>query len=121
MNQIKKYNKHSVAKRIGQLMVDKKAVDITLIELTKITTLTDYFIICTSESDPQTRAIYNHIKDELIKENIEAWRTEGYEHLQWVVMDYISFVVHIFNKRTRKYYDFERLWGDAKITKIDKQ
>ena len=112
-------NSNNIAKKIAQLMTDKKAIDVTLINLKKITTLTDHFIICTSESDPQTRAIFNHIKDELIEDNIKPWRTEGYENLQWVVMDYINFVVHIFNKETREYYDFERLWGDAKIIKID--
>ena len=56
-------NKDKIVKKITQFMVDKKALDITLIDLKKITTLTDYFIICTSESDPQTRAIFNHIKD----------------------------------------------------------
>ena len=112
-------NQDKIVKNITQLMIDKKALDITLIDLKKITTLTDYFIICTSESDPQTRAIFNHIKDELTKDSIKPWKTEGYEHLQWVVMDYINFVIHIFNKETREYYDFERLWGDAKIIKID--
>ena len=112
-------NSDNIAKKIAQLMTDKKAIDVTLINLKKITTLTDHFIICTSESDPQTRAIFNHIKDELIEDNIKPWRTEGYQNLQWVVMDYINFVVHIFNKETREYYDFERLWGDAKIIKID--
>tara|TARA_Y100000814_G_scaffold289503_1_gene262562 strand:- start:11 stop:358 length:348 start_codon:yes stop_codon:yes gene_type:complete len=111
-------NKNDISKKIATLMIDKKAIDVKIIKLEKITTLTDYFIICTSESDPQTRAIFNHIKDELIKENLKAWRTEGYEHLNWVVMDYINFVIHIFNKETREYYDFERLWGDAEIITV---
>lgn len=107
-------------KKIASLMIDKKALDVKIINLNKLTTLTDYFIICTSESEPQTRAIFNHIKDELNKNNIKPWKTEGYEHLQWVIMDYINFVIHIFNKETREYYNFERLWGDAEITEIDK-
>tara|TARA_Y100000817_G_C16837696_1_gene536514 strand:+ start:585 stop:938 length:354 start_codon:yes stop_codon:yes gene_type:complete len=107
-------------KKIASLMIDKKALDVKIINLNKLTTLTDYFIICTSESEPQTRAIFNHIKDELNKNNMKPWKTEGYEHLQWVIMDYINFVIHIFNKETREYYNFERLWGDAKITEIDK-
>ena len=110
---------HKIAKKITELMIDKKALDIMLIDLKGITTLTDYFIICTSESDPQTRAIFNHIKDQLIKKDVKPWKTEGYEYLHWVIMDYINFVIHIFNKEARSYYDFERLWGDAKITKID--
>ena len=103
---------------IIDLMLDKKAVDITLIDVRGITTLTDYFIICTSDSDPQTRSIFNHIKDGLIIEKIKPWKTEGYEFLNWVIMDYVNFVIHIFNKETRDYYDFERLWADGKITKI---
>ena len=108
----------AVVKNVTDLMLDKKAIDITLIDVKGITTLTDYFIICTSESDPQTRAIFNHIKNELTIKNISPWRTEGEEYLNWVIMDYIYFVIHIFNKKTRSYYDLERLWGDAKITKI---
>ena len=99
-------------------MIDKKALDVMLIDVRDITTLTDYFIICTSESEPQTRAIFNHIKDSLTTKNINPWKTEGYEYLQWVIMDYINFVIHIFNKETRSYYDFERLWGDANIIKV---
>ena len=107
-----------ITKEIMGLMIDKKAIDITLIDVREITPLTDYFIICTSESDPQTRAIFNHIKDSLTEKAIKPWKTEGYEYLQWVIMDYINFVIHIFNKETRSYYDFERLWADANITKI---
>jgi len=107
-----------ITKEITGLMIDKKAIDITLIDVRKITPLTDYFIICTSESDPQTRAIFNHIKDSLKEKDLKPWKTEGYEYLQWVIMDYIDFVIHIFNKETRSYYDFERLWADANITKI---
>ena len=114
----KTINSNKIAKKISQLMLEKKAVDIKLINLNKITTLTDYFIICTSESEPQTRAIFNHIKDELANDNIKPWKTEGYEHLQWVIMDYINFVVHVFNKETREYYNFERLWGDADIIEV---
>ena len=105
-------------KKISDLMLDKKAIDITLIDVSKITTLTDHFIICTSESDPQTRAIFNHIKNQLSIDKIKPWRTEGESNLSWVIMDYINFVIHIFNKETREYYDFERLWGDATITKV---
>ena len=120
---MKKQNKKQsppdkITKEITRLMIDKKALDITLIDVRKVTPLTDYFIVCSSESDPQTRAIFNHIKDGLAKKNIKPWKTEGYEYLQWVVMDYIDFVIHILNKETRAYYDFERLWADANIIKI---
>ena len=84
-----------------------------------MTSLTDAFIICTSDSDPQTRAITNHIKDTLAKEGIKAWHTEGYQHLKWVLIDYVNIVINIFNKESREFYNIERLWADAKIELIE--
>ena len=84
----------------------------------KLTSLTDAFIVCTSDSDPQTRAITNHIKDTLAKEGIKAWHTEGYQHLKWVLIDYVNIVINIFNKESREFYNIERLWADAKIELI---
>ena len=115
----KKSTPNKITKEIAALMTDKKALDIMIIDVKGITTLTDYFIICTSESDPQTKAIANHIKDTLFeKENIKSWHTEGYQHLNWVLIDFVDIVVNIFNKESREYYDIERLWGDAKIEPI---
>jgi ribosome-associated protein len=111
-------NSQEIAKKIAQLMLDKKALDILLLDVRSITTLTDFFIICTSESDPQTRAISNHIEDELTANGIKPWHIEGYEHLEWVLLDYVNIVAQVFSRDAREYYDFERLWADAKITKI---
>ena len=85
-------------------MLDKKALDIRVVHVKGVTSLTDTLIICTSES--------------LNEENIKAWHTEGYEHLNWVLIDYVNVVVNIFSKKAREYYDIERLWADAKIEKI---
>ena len=109
------------SKRISELMVDKKALDIQIIDVRDITTLTDFFVICTSESEPQTRAIADHINRTMKTEGNSSWHTEGYEYLDWVLVDFVNIVVHIFSKKTREYYDFERLWADGKITKITSQ
>ena len=106
------------AQRISELMLEKKAVDIIIIDVRKITTLTDFFVVCTSESEPQTRAITDHINLTMKKEGTPSWHIEGYEHLDWVLIDYVNFVVHIFSKETREYYEFERLWADGVITKV---
>ena len=106
------------AKRISELMLEKKAIDISIIDVRKITTLTDFFVVCTSESEPQTRAITDHINLTLKKEGLESWHIEGYEHLDWVLVDYVNIVAHIFSKNTREYYEFERLWADGVITTI---
>ena len=104
---------------VSNLMLEKKALDIKIIKVDKLTTLTDYFINCSSESDPQTRAIKNHIHSTLSSEyNIKPLHIEGFENLQWILMDYATIVINIFNKETRAYYDIERLWADADIKTI---
>ena len=100
-------------------MLEKKASEIKIIYVDKLTSLTDIFIICTSNSDPQTKAIVNHIISTLEEQDIRAWNIEGYQYLNWVLMDYVNIVINIFNKDTRKYYDIERLWADAKIELIE--
>ena len=102
-------------------MIDKKALDIQIIDVRNITTLTDFFVICTSESEPQTRAIADHINRTMKTEGNSSWHTEGYEYLDWVLIDFVNIVVHIFSKKKREYYEFERLWADGKISKIKDQ
>ena len=99
-------------------MLEKKALDIKIIDVRKITTLTDFFIICTSESQPQTRAITDHIQETMKKEELHPLHLEGYENLNWVLMDYVHFVVHVFSRESRDYYDLERLWADGNITSV---
>ena len=108
-----------IASQIADLMIDKKAIDIQILDVRGLTTLTDFFVICTSESQPQSRAIYNHIQDEMLKEGVKPWHKEGVEKLDWVLIDFVNIVAQIFSRESREYYDFERLWGDAKITKVD--
>ena len=99
-------------------MLEKKALDVTIIDVRKITTLTDFFVLCTSESQPQSRAITNHIHEEMNKEEMRAWHIEGYQQLDWVLLDFVNIVAHVFSKDARKYYEFERLWADGKITRV---
>ena len=104
------------AQRISELMLEKKAIDIIIIDVREITTLTDFFVVCTSESEPQTRAITDHINQKMKEEGVKSWHIEGYEHLDWVLVDFVNIVAHIFSKESRKYYEFERLWADGTIT-----
>ena len=109
---------HDDAQRISELMIEKKAVDIIIIDVREITTLTDFFVVCTSESGPQTRAITDHVNLTMKKEGTKSWHIEGYEYLDWVLLDYVNIVAHIFSKETREYYEFERLWADGVITTV---
>ena len=106
------------AKKISDLMLEKKALDIIIIDVHKITTLADFFVICTSESEPQTRAITDHIHEQMKANGMKAWHIEGYENLDWVLLDYVNIVVHVFSRESRDYYDLERLWADGKITQV---
>ena len=114
-----KYNSSQyLAKTISTLMIEKKALDIKIIDVRKVTTLTDFFILCTSESQPQTKAITTSIEKKLKEYGIKPWHIEGYNHLDWVLLDYVNIVAQIFSEKARKFYDFERLWADATIETI---
>ena len=108
----------SITLKIGDLILDKKGYDINILDVQKLTSLTDYFIICTSDSEPQSKAIVEHIEEELKKEGLRPLHIEGKDHLDWVLLDYINIVVNIFNKDMREFYNIERLWSDAAITKV---
>ena len=112
---------NKIVKLIPNLMQDKKAKDIAILDVRNLTSLTDYFILCTSESVPQTKAIMNYIYKKLREVGWRPNNLEDTKTLEWVAMDYFSIVIHIFNDETRKYYQFERLWGDAKIKVIDEE
>jgi len=102
--------------KIAELMLEKKAEDIKIFDVKDITTMTDYFIVCSSDSEPQTKAIANNIEKRMKKDGIKPINIEGQNKLEWILMDYITFIVHIFRNDKRKFYDLDRLWADAKIT-----
>ena len=105
--------------KIVDCIKDKKGTDIVILDIKGLSSLTDYFIVCTSDSDPKTRALVNHIKKELSREKIKPVQIEGLEYLDWVLIDYFDTVVHLFKQEAREFYDIERLWADAKITRIE--
>ena len=110
--------KKKLLKIIIECLLDKKALEINLIDVKKLTSLTDTFIICSSESEPQTKAIMNHVLGTLNENSIKPLHIEGQENLKWILIDYASIVINIFDKKTREFYSIERLWGDAKIEKV---
>lgn len=102
-----------LANRISQLIFNKKGYDVKILDLKELTSITDYFVICTGDSDTQIKAIADEIDKKLRDENIKVWHIEGYESLNWVLLDYVDVVVHIFKKEIREFYNLEKLWGDA--------
>ena len=95
-------------------MQDKKAKDINILDVRDLTSLTDYFILCSSTNVRQSRAIVDEVRSKLVSSNNRTAKIEGYDHGEWVIMDFFDFVVHVFTPDTRRFYDLERLWGSAK-------
>lgn len=102
-----------------QLALSKKAEDVVVLDVREVTSVADFFIICSGQSDTQIKAIADAILEGLEKENAEIWHIEGYSSLKWVLLDYVDFVVHVFQRETRAFYGLERLWGDAKMRMIE--
>tara|TARA_B100000902_G_C27297213_1_gene910689 strand:+ start:308 stop:649 length:342 start_codon:yes stop_codon:yes gene_type:complete len=109
---------NKLIENIIECIKSKKGYDITILDVKKVSSLTDFFIICSSDSEPQTKAIMNYIKKELSRKKIKPYQIEGLDYCDWVLMDYFDVVIHIFKKDVRDFYNIERLWGDAKIKKI---
>ena len=100
---------------------DVKGLDIDILDLRGIeNSVCDYFVICNGNSNTQVTAIVNSVQKTVSKEiKDKPWHVEGMENAEWVLMDYVNIVVHVFQKNIREYYNIESLWGDAKITTIE--
>ena len=98
-----------------------KGVDINLLDLREIeNTVCDYFIICNGTSNTHVNAIVSSIQKTVSKAiKDKPWHVEGSENAEWVLMDYVNIVVHVFQKQIRDFYDIEGLWGDAKVTLVE--
>ncbi|HEY5687795.1 MAG TPA: ribosome silencing factor [Yeosuana sp.] len=100
---------------------DVKGNEISILDLRDIeNTVCDYFIICEGTSNTQVNAISNSIQKKVSKElKDHPWHVEGADNAEWILLDYVNVVVHVFQKHIRDYYDIESLWGDAKTTIIE--
>ena len=100
-------------------VLGKKAHDVTVMDMREVSGVADYFVLCTGDSDLQIRAIAENVEQTLREQHGERpWHREGYEHLQWVLLDYVDLVVHVFSQEKRSFYGLERLWGDAPIENV---
>ena len=94
---------------------DKKAEEISLLEMEKGSgAFTDYFVVCSGTNPRQIQAIADEVEERLEKAGLRPNSIEGYKQAEWVLLDYIDFVVHVFSEKARRYYDLERLWKMAK-------
>ena len=98
---------------ISRFALDKKAYDLVLLEVSEVTSIADYFIICSGRSDRQVQSIAQGIEQDLGKEGIKALSVEGQSRGQWILMDFSDVIVHVFFQPVREFYDLEGLWSHA--------
>ena len=111
-------NSKELAHRISELIFTKKGFNVVTIDLSKLVSFTDYFVICSADSDTQVKSISDQVDKALSDEGVKCWHKEGLKALSWVLMDYVDVVVHIFKKDARDFYNLEKLWGDAPTEKM---
>jgi ribosome-associated protein len=110
--------KNDLKRQVSEAMIacqEKKAEEITILELEQGSgAFTDYFLLCNGTNPRQVQAIADEVELRLKKAGLYPAHTEGYKQAQWVLLDYVDFVVHVFSEQARKFYDLERLWKSAR-------
>ena len=100
--------------------LDKKALDVVVLDLRHTPAFTDFFVLCSGQNQRQVKAIVDAVEEALRASKVRPAHIEGYDRAEWVLMDYFNFIVHVFAPQTRAFYSLERLWGDAeRIDVID--
>ena len=102
-----------LAVKIAAILDNKKAKDVTLVDIEKLSIVADYFVICSGNSTLQVRALSDEVEEQLENMGIAKLRQDGYRESRWVVMDYGNVIVHIFHAQEREVYNIERLWADG--------
>jgi ribosome-associated protein len=112
----------TLARKAAELSLEKKGEDVMILDLRGLSSVADYFVICSGSSDVHVKAIADHVQNELVKidvkPKVKPWHVEGADTQRWVLLDFVNVVVHIFRAETREYYSLERLWGDAPMEEI---
>ena len=109
-----------IVKKVINVLNDKKATDIKVIKVGDLTILANYFILATGTSSTQVKALADEVDFKLANEDkLEPHNREGYQSGNWIVLDYIDVIVHVFHTETREFYDLERLWADGEIINIE--
>mgnify|MGYP001152336407 CR=1 FL=1 len=114
-------NSEELTQSVVKGMQEKKANDVTLLNLNNVpNAVADYFVICTGTSDTHLSAIADSVEKEIREnQNEHPWHREGNQNKEWILLDYVNVVVHIFKQETRTFYNIENLWGDAELIKVD--
>lgn len=106
------------ARKAGQVALAKRGFDVKVLKMDEISSICDYFVIVSGDADVHVKAISNAVYDELLDEGLKPYHREGMESGNWVLLDYVDVVVHIFREPVRTFYALEKLWGDAPIEEL---
>lgn len=101
-----------------QAAEDKKAWDVTVLDIREVSIIADYFVICSGRSSTHVQAVAGNIQEKLAEKGLPALRREGFREGGWVLLDYGDVVVHVFREAERQFYNLERLWGDARVVGV---
>ena len=108
----------TLAKKVAEFALSKKAYDVLLMDVRKVTGTADFFVICSADSDTQVRAIADAIEQQSKEIGVPVWHMEGFQASTWIILDYVDVVVHVFHRESRSHYNLERLWSDAKTIEV---
>ena len=98
--------------------LDKKAIDVVVLDLRNTHAFTDFFLLCSGQNARQVQAIADAVEEALRAVKVRPSHVEGYDRAEWILMDFFTFVVHVFSPQTREFYSLERLWGDAERIEV---
>jgi len=114
----KKSESEILAGYVAKGMEDRKAKEIQVLDLREVNNgISDFFVVCHGTSRPQVEAIADGVRDLVGQQlGMKPWHAEGFENAEWILLDYVDVVVHIFKQESREFYQLEKLWADAKIT-----
>jgi ribosome-associated protein len=119
MAKTKNLEAEELAHKAAAILFSKKAYEAVLLDLRGLSSLTDFYLICTCANEVQMRAVLHYTYKALSRDGVKALRSEYHGGVKWAVLDYGDIIIHLFEKDTRAYYSLERLWADAKATKLD--
>lgn len=118
--QAKQVSSEQLSRIVAEGMLEKKGIDVVILDLRGIkSAVTDFFVICSGNSDTQVEAITDSIEEQVFKATgTRPWRREGKANREWILLDYVDVVAHVFKKDRRAFYALEDLWGDAELTNL---
>lgn len=116
---MKKLTALALAHLAGELAFSQKGFDVKILNVSKISSICDFFVIASGEADVHVKAIARAIDDGLTEVGIKPYHREGFKEGNWILLDYIDVVIHVFQEPTRRFYSLEKLWGDASFVELN--